>query len=179
MKHIFKSIERLLAVLAGIALFIMMALTFVDVVGRYGFNKSIFGTSEIIELLMVVVIFAGIAFVTVADQHIKVDIFDPWIKRRAPKLQRWAVLVFSFAMYGFLTFELIRHAIDSFQSGKRTAVLDGPQWLLPGAAALFSIIGVALFLAAILTTRGHPARACTTEMDSIDSRHESPDTPKP
>ncbi len=66
MEHLFKSIERVLAVLAGIALLIMMVLTFVDVIGRYGFNNSIFGTSEIIELLMVVVIFAGIAFV-IAD----------------------------------------------------------------------------------------------------------------
>ena len=157
MDRIFKSIEWLLAVLAGIALFVMMVLTFADVVGRYGFNKSIFGTSEMIEVLMVVVIFAGIAFVTTADQHIKVDIFEPWIKRRAPNVQRWSVLIFSFGVYAFVTFELIRHAIGSFESGKRTAVLDGPQWLLPGAAALFSIIGVALFLTAIITTRGHPA----------------------
>lgn len=173
MERIFKIIERLLAVLAGIALFIMMVLTFVDVVGRYGFNKSIFGTSEMIEVLMVIVIFAGIAFITSADQHIKVDIFDSWIKRRAPNLQRWAVLIFSFGVYAFVTVELIQHAIGSFQSGKRTAVLDGPQWLMPGAAALFSIIGVALFLMAILTTRGHPATI--GKIDHFDEDDESPE----
>lgn len=177
MERIFKGIERLLAVLAGIALFIMMVLTFVDVVGRYGFNKSIFGTSEIIELLMVVVIFAGIAFVTSADQHIKVDIFDHWIKQRVPNLQRWSVLVFSFVIYAFLTFELIQHAIGSYQSGKRTAVLDGPQWLIPGAAALFSLVGVALFLAAILSTRGHPAKISATSR--ADIHNEPQEQPKP
>lgn len=174
MEQLFKTIERVLAVLAGIALFIMMVLTFIDVIGRYGFNKSIFGTSEIIEVLMVIVIFAGIAFITSSDQHVKVDIFDSWIKRRAPNLQRWSVLIFSWAIYAFLTFELIRHAIGSFQSGKRTAVLDGPQWLMPGAAALFSIIGVALFLIAILTTRGHPAKIGNVEQFDADDESQKP-----
>jgi len=158
MLRIFKILEWTLAVLASIALLIMMVLTFVDVIGRYAFNKSIFGTAEIIEYLMVVVIFAGIAFITSADQHIKVEILEPMIKRRIPNLQRWTVLLFSLAVYAFIAFELSMHAIDSFTSGKRTAVLDGPQWWMPGAAALFSIIGVALFLTAILATRGEPAK---------------------
>ena len=158
MERIFQTLEWIMAVLAGIALFIMMVLTFIDVIGRYGFHKSIFGTAEIIEYLMVCVIFAGIAFVTAGDQHIKVEIFEPWIKRRVPNLQRWCVHLFSLFVYGFVTWELIQHAIGSFQNGRRTAVLDGPQWLMPGAAALFSVIGVALFVTAILATRGRPGR---------------------
>lgn len=158
MQRIFSSLEWVLSVLAGIALLIMMVLTFVDVIGRYGFNSSIFGTAEMIEFLMVVVIFAGIAFITAGDQHIKVEIFEPWIKRRAPNVQRWAVLVFSMAMYAFISWELLQHALTDFSSGKRTAVLDWPQWLMAGAAALFSIVGVMLFLVAIVATRGHPSR---------------------
>lgn len=154
MELIFKSIERVLAVLAGIALFIMMVLTFVDVIGRYGFNKSIFGSSEMIEVLMVIVIFAGVAFVTAGDKHIKVDIFAPVIELHAPNLQRWIVHIFSLVIYAGLTYELGRHMLDSMFSGKRTAVLDFPQWVMPGAAVLFSSIGVLLFAAAILATRG-------------------------
>lgn len=156
MEQIFRRMERILAVLAGIALFVMMVLTFVDVVGRYGFNKSIFGTSEMIEALMVVVIFAGVAFVTADDKHIKVDIFAPWIERVAPNLQRWVVHIFSLLVYGGLTYELGRHMLDSLHSGKRTAVLDWPQWMMPGAAVLFSLIGVLLFGAAVFATKGRP-----------------------
>jgi len=134
MENLFKSIERVLAILAGIALFIMMILTFV--------------------VLMVVVIFAGVAFVTTSDQHIKVDIFAPWISRVAPGLHRWVVHIFSLVIYAGLTYELGRHMFDSLFSGKRTAVLDFPQWVMPGAAFLFSLTGVLLFGAAILATRG-------------------------
>ncbi len=165
MERIFKSIERVLAVLAGIALFIMMILTFVDVVGRYGFNKSIFGTSEMIEVLMVVVIFAGVAFVTASDKHIKVDIFAPVIERYAPNLQRWIVHIFSLVIYAGLTYELGRHMLESLHSGKRTAVLDFPQWVMPGAAVLFSLTGVLLFGAAILATRGRLERLDHTALD--------------
>ena len=123
MFRIFKILEWTLAVLASIALLIMMVLTFVDVIGRYAFNKSIFGTAEIVEYLMVVVIFAGIAFITSADQHIKVEILEPMIKRRIPSLQRWTVLLFSLAVYAFIAFELSKHAMDSFASGKRNIEL--------------------------------------------------------
>lgn len=165
MERIFKSIERVLAVLAGLALFMMMILTFVDVIGRYGFNKSIFGSSEMIEVLMVFVIFAGVAFVTASDKHIKVDIFAPIIGRYAPNLQRWIVHIFSLLIYAALTYELGRHMIDSLHSGKRTAVLDFPQWIMPGAAVLFSLIGVLLFAAAILATKGHLEKLDHTAVD--------------
>ncbi|MDD9908590.1 MAG: TRAP transporter small permease [Ahrensia sp.] len=154
MERVFRIMERVLAICAGTALFVMMILTFVDVVGRYGFNKSIFGASEMIEVLMVVVIFAGVAFVTASDQHIKVDIFASLAEKFAPNFQRWAVHLFSLTIYAGLTYELGRHMFDSLSSGKRTAVLDLQQWVLPGAAVFFSVIGVLLFGAAILATRG-------------------------
>ena len=153
MDRLFKIIERVLAICAGISLFIMIILTFVDVIGRYGFNKSIFGTSEMIEFLMVIVVFAGVAFVSASDQHIKVDVLAPWVKRIAPNLQRWTVQLFSLLVYTGLTYELGRHMLGSFHSGKRTAVLDLPQWVLPGTAVLFSATGVVLLAAAIIATR--------------------------
>ena len=152
MTQVFKAIERVLAICAGISLFVMMILTFVDVVGRYGFNKSIFGTSEMIEFLMVIVIFAGVAFVSASDQHIKVDIFEPCVSRVAPNFQRWAVQLFSLAIYAGLTYELGRHMFKSLDSGKRTAVLDLPQWILPALALVFSMTGVILLAAAILAS---------------------------
>ena len=170
---LFKRLEMTLAVLSGVALMIMMILTFCDVIGRYGFNNSIFGTAEMIEFLMVIVIFAGVGFVTAGDTHIKVEIFEPWIKRRVPRLQRWTVLIFSGVVYAMITLELIKHAADSLETGRRTAVLDLPQWFIPAGAALFSVIGLALFVVAVAVTRGHPARLA--RLDHLDGT--APDDP--
>ena len=54
-----KALERLLGIAAGLALFGMMALTFVDVVGRKLFETSVTGSVELTELLMLGVIFIG------------------------------------------------------------------------------------------------------------------------
>ena len=76
---------RVLALIAGTALLVMMVLTFVDVIGRYGFHRSIFGTAEIVEYLMIFTIFAGLAFVTATNDHITITMFDGWIERWLPR----------------------------------------------------------------------------------------------
>jgi len=49
---------------------------------------------------------------------------------------------------------MCEHALDLLRSGKRTAVLDLPQWLQPMSAALLSLVGLALLLVAVAKTRG-------------------------
>tara|TARA_B100000614_G_scaffold96602_1_gene87265 strand:- start:280 stop:804 length:525 start_codon:yes stop_codon:yes gene_type:complete len=152
--RIYKAIETVLAILAGTGLLAMMILTFADVIGRYGFHHSIFGTAEYVEFLMVVTIFAGVAFVSAHNEHITVSIFEGWYSRRFPNLQRWAVLAVTLIVYALMTFALYRHALSLYESGKMTAVLSQPQWLMPMAAALFSSFGVALFAIAIIRAKG-------------------------
>lgn len=65
--------ERLLAVLAAVLLFTMMALTFVDVVLRYVFNAPIKGSFELSETLMAVLIFSGLPLVSRYGEHIAID----------------------------------------------------------------------------------------------------------
>lgn len=171
MTSVFKKLQLMLAIVAGIALFAMMVLTFVDVVGRYGFNRSIFGTAELIEYLMVVVVFAGVAFVSSSNRHIRVELFEPVLKRYVPNLQRWAILAFSLMVYACLTWELGKNAIASLGSGKTTAVLDLPQWFLPAFAAGFSAAGVILFVLAVILTGGHPEEL---DEDFDERRHDDP-----
>jgi len=66
-------------------LFAMMALTFVDVVRRYSFSKSIAGSFEITELLMATLIFAGLPLVSRREEHVSVDLIDHFTP---PALQR-------------------------------------------------------------------------------------------
>ena len=68
-------LRQALALAAGGAMLVMVVLTCVDVIGRYGFHNSVFGASEMIELLMVAVVFGGLAFVTASDEHITVTLF--------------------------------------------------------------------------------------------------------
>jgi TRAP-type C4-dicarboxylate transport system permease small subunit len=75
-------VEGLLGVAASTILLVMMLLTFADVVARYLFNRPIAGAFEVTELLLLVLIFAGLPLVTYADEHALMDFIDRLLGRR-------------------------------------------------------------------------------------------------
>jgi len=81
-----RRVEALLGVAASIILLAMMLLTFVDVVGRYVFNRPLRGAFEVTELMLLVLIFAGLPLVSFADEHALMDFIDRLL---GPRGQRW------------------------------------------------------------------------------------------
>lgn len=79
-------IERLLMWIVAIALFAMMALQFVDVVARKLLDTGVVGTVELIELLMLAVVFAGLPLASLKGEHVLFDMLDPWLPQA---LMRW------------------------------------------------------------------------------------------
>ena len=54
----------------------MMLLTVVDVVARYAFNRPLRGAFEVTELMLLVLIFAGLPLVSFSDEHAVMDFID-------------------------------------------------------------------------------------------------------
>jgi TRAP-type transport system small permease protein len=71
-----KLLTPLCGALAALALFAIMWLTLVDVAGRKLLSQSLPGSLELTELLMVVVIFAGLPLVSMKSEHIVFDSLD-------------------------------------------------------------------------------------------------------
>lgn len=69
-------IDAVLGIAASAILFALMLITFVDVVARYLFNFPLRGAFEISELLLLVLIFAGLPLVSHADEHVTMDFID-------------------------------------------------------------------------------------------------------
>ena len=82
-----KPLELLSGLLCGGALFAIMALTFFDVIGRKLLDQSIPGSLELTELLMVVVIFAGLPLVSQRGEHVTFDTMDNYLPGWALKIQ--------------------------------------------------------------------------------------------
>ena len=78
--------DLLLGVVASAVLFAMMALTVVDVVARYVFNRPLRGAFEVTELMLLVLIFAGLPLVSFSDEHAVMDFIDRLL---GPRAQRW------------------------------------------------------------------------------------------
>jgi TRAP-type transport system small permease protein len=74
--------DALLGVAASAILLAMMLLTVVDVVARYVFSRPVRGAFEITELMLVVLIFAGLPLVSFADEHAVMDFVDRLLPAR-------------------------------------------------------------------------------------------------
>ena len=93
--------ERVLGVAASAILLSMMLLTFVDVVARYGLSRPVRGAFEMTELMLLVLIFAGLPLVSFADEHALMDFVDRLLGRRALRgLERAVHAVCAAAMFG-------------------------------------------------------------------------------
>jgi TRAP-type C4-dicarboxylate transport system permease small subunit len=77
-----RHVEALLGVAASMILLAMVLLTTVDVVARYLFNRPLRGAFEITELLLLVLIFAGLPLVSFTNEHAVMDFIDRLLGRR-------------------------------------------------------------------------------------------------
>ena len=81
-----RRVEVILGGAASAILLAMMLLTFVDVVARYVFNRPLSGAFEVTELMLVVLIFAGLPLVSYADEHALMDFVDRLLGARPQRL---------------------------------------------------------------------------------------------
>ena len=111
---------------------------------------------------MIVAVFAGLAFITARNEHITVTLMEPLVSRVMPGLQRWLSVAMSVGCTVLICWQMFRHALDLLASGKRTPVLELPQWILPMAAAALSLVGFVLLLLALARTRGRLGATSTS-----------------
>lgn len=110
MQRIAAVARQLCDVLVALLLFLMMAVTVVDVLGRYVVNRPLEGSTEITRYLLVLVIFVALPMVTARRAHISISLVDKAFGPRADALRRTLVdLVAGTAMTAVGWF-LWRHA---------------------------------------------------------------------
>jgi TRAP-type C4-dicarboxylate transport system permease small subunit len=108
---------------ASALLFGMMLLTFVDVVARYLLNRPIRGGFEVTELLLLVLIFAGLPLVSHADEHVTMDFIDRMLPERLVGL--WVRIMHALvaALMAFLAWQVWIKAGKIASYGDTTDVL--------------------------------------------------------
>ncbi len=77
--------QRLWSVMRWVSaggVFLMMLVAFADVMGRKAFGQPLRGSVELTELLMLLVVFLGVAMVSREQTHVQLDLIDEWVPRR-------------------------------------------------------------------------------------------------
>lgn len=124
-------------------IFIMMLLTFADVIGRYILNKPIFGASEMISALLALAIFSGLGVTNARDEHIMVELFvDPAKKLFKPIVYEIIIQAFSVTAMMLIVIVLLEHAVESYQLKSLTVVLEMPLYYVTGSIAFLAFISV-------------------------------------
>ena len=114
---------RTLRGLVAVLLLAMMALTFVDVLGRYLFNSPLNGATEATELLLVSLIFAALPGVTAGDQHVTIDLLDTVIPLGVRRFLRPVIRLISTAVLAVMAWVVWRHAGRTADAGDETDIL--------------------------------------------------------
>ena len=127
-----------LEVVSASVLFILMALTCVDVLGRYLFNSPIHGGTEMTEIGLAVMVFAAMPVITWRGGHIVVDLLDRFLGAKIVKvLALLAALVMSSSLY-FLALRIFELGERSIRRGVVTEFLGMPSGYVVQYIAIMS-----------------------------------------
>lgn len=136
-------LDLLCGLLAGVALFAIMALTFFDVLGRKFASHSIPGSLELTELLMVVVIFGALPLVSRRGEHVEFDSLDPYLPAWFRRAQAAAVHLLCACLLLGLAWLMWRTGSQFLETGETTAqlqILKAP--FIYGMAVLCGLTGL-------------------------------------
>jgi TRAP-type C4-dicarboxylate transport system permease small subunit len=142
-----KLISKLLAGFACLVLLGIMAVTFVDVVGRYFFNAPVTFAVELIQLGMGLLVMFGLAITTLERGHIAVDIVENLVTGPAAKLFAAIAALCGMAFIALIAWRLWDRALAFLDDGLSTDVLFLPVWpvvMLMAIAASFAALVAAV-----------------------------------
>lgn len=146
--------ERILAHAAAAIMFLMMALTLIDVVGRNLFDAPLPGGFEVTELLLAVIIFLGLPMVTAEAAHVDVDICDPTVPERLKPYQDAFIGLVNVGAFATLSWMLWKLAFRTYQYQDTTAILEIPYAGLVFLMAVTASLSTVALVAMAFLTRG-------------------------
>lgn len=145
---------RLAEIVTAALIFVMMMLTFADVIGRYIFTAPIFGAAEMIQFLLAMTIFSGLCLVNAHDEHITVELFDAQLDRViSPTLRRIVIQLFSVGMMMVIAFQLYRFALEAEHANTKTVVLEWPFATVAFAVAGLSVVSLIMQILGLMAPK--------------------------
>ena len=136
-----------LGVIAGALLAGGILLTVIEVLLRRGFSRPIHGYTEITGLILVFIVFLGVAYTHLQRGHVRVDLITNRLSEKARVITQSATTFLGIAILGLLIWRGIESSLIFIERGLITADL-----LIPHGPLAF-IVPIGLTLLAILFIR--------------------------
>ena len=134
-----KALERILA----LAFIVAVLLNFANVVGRYGFGRSIAGADEVQVYIMVAMAFLGAAVVASRRGHLRMDVLAKRFPAPIRIALRYAEIAAIIVLGGFTLVHSYRYAAQMASLGRTSDIASIPMWIPHGTVAVgFALIVV-------------------------------------
>lgn len=152
------SVSLFAANIAALILLLLVALTCIDVVGRYFFNSPLVGAVELVEICMGAITFFSFPLMFMRNDHITVDLiphFNRGYLGWLTSLLFMAVTVYVAYKLGDRVFD---YAVRALEDGDVTEYLLIPRYPIVGfiTAAIFTAAAIAaLHFFTLLSQPGH------------------------
>lgn len=145
---------RALEYVGGAMILAMMVVTTIDVVGRYFFSKPLWGGFETTEILMGLVVFAGMPMATARREHITIDLFDALLSFR---LRCWQAAIGDLvcaAVAGVLAWRVWIRGQALITVGETTMQLGIPRgYVALGMSVLMALAALVFVAASVVAAR--------------------------
>jgi len=138
----FGAVERWLGYLGMICLIGLMAMVVFEVVARYVFNRPMHGYIDIMEMMMVLLVFLTLAYCQREGGHIRMELFMTRVLRggRRYHLVEFFHLLISLVGFGIIALFAVVETLHAREIGDSTMTIYLPTWpvrLLAAIGAIF------------------------------------------
>lgn len=133
-------------VLAMLALLILMTMTFCDVISRSVFNAPIEASTELSRILLMVVVFAALPWVTLHNAHIGVDLLGPFLDRIGFARVEGLILILSAGLLYWPILQILKLAQRAASYGDTTEFLNIPRVYPTSFVLVFTVLTALAFL---------------------------------
>jgi len=139
-------ISKVMNRVASVALFSMMFLTIADVFLRKVFSRSILGTVEVTEFLLLILVFFALAQTEVLNGHVKVDLVMGRFSTRTQAIVDMITQLICFVMFGLFTWSALVYS----EKMREAAEVSQDLWLPIYPFVYVVVAGCAILSLALL-----------------------------
>lgn len=164
-------LDRAEALVIGGTMMVMAISTIANVIGRYVFSQSLYFSEELNEILMVLVTFVGLSYVTRRGRHIRMSAVYDQLPPRGRKIAMIAITLTTGVTMFVLAWYAAQYTLRVQGRGQVTPALQLPLWTVYIWVVVgFVAAGIQYLLAALRNFNlSEPAvYVSATEIDSYE-----------
>lgn len=148
--YILNILDKCLMMIIAVVMFSMMAVTFIDVTGRYVFNTPIPGGFELIQFLMPLAMFGALPVITRLEEHIVISVLEGVLGSRGVWIQRFLVLMGCAVVNTGISYVMWLQGVEFIESQQMSGFLEWsfapPAFIISGLSALTVVIIISMLV---------------------------------